>query len=397
ELERRRGEEADPTARAGAGICAAASGIALRNSQVVMADGLALGLAATALWLAARAVRTGHAVWLVPCSLAVAWGAVTRWQIVLIALPVATAFLLGRRDRAAAPDPPSRDGLWIAAAVLAGLLVLLPQLVVAHASTPAAFEHHEWLQRWNPLNAFRRDFFTTEGHARYHFPVALFYLLRLAWPDALFPTIAALALVGTWSLARRRRTLDIVLLVGWPVVNWAFISGIPYENPRFVWPALPAVAALAGFGFRDLAREVSKKRRSLLSALLVVSTAAGLAFAAREHGRTVAHKNSSRALVDWIDAVVPRGTTLLRFGGTMMAEYYGSTKVDDIYRLRPGDLPGLLARACPCDYLVRLPESDPFFEPLRRNPGLIPLASRPPFWMFAVRAPSGGGDTPSHQ
>ncbi|HSS37817.1 MAG TPA: hypothetical protein VLT58_03510, partial [Polyangia bacterium] len=60
-------------ARIVAGVCVAASGVVLRTSQVVMADALALALAATALWCAARVVRTGRAAWLVPCALAIAW------------------------------------------------------------------------------------------------------------------------------------------------------------------------------------------------------------------------------------------------------------------------------------------------------------------------------------
>jgi hypothetical protein len=259
---------------------------------------------------------------------------------------------------------------------------LLPQLAVAHA-VPRALEQHEWLVRWNPLNALRRDFQTTEGHGHYHLPVAVFYLLRLAWPDALVPSVAALALVGAVTLCRPPRATEIALLIGWPAVNWAFISGIPYENPRFVWPALPAIAALAGFGYQRLAARLPG-RRSMLAALFAASLAVGLVFAQREHARTVARKESDRALVDWIDAVVPAGTTLLRAGGTMMSEYYGKTRIHDIYLLRPADLPDLLARECPCAYLVESRGSDAFFASLQRDPGLTPLASEPPFELFAV-------------
>jgi hypothetical protein len=79
ELQETRGDAADPTARIVAGMTVAASGIALRTSQVVMADALTIGLGATALWCAARALRTRRLAWLVPCAVAVAWGAVTRW------------------------------------------------------------------------------------------------------------------------------------------------------------------------------------------------------------------------------------------------------------------------------------------------------------------------------
>ena len=203
---------------------------------------------------------------------------------------------------------------WWAVATIAGLAVLLPQLVAAH-HVPHAFEQHEWLQRWNPLNALRRDFHDSEAHFHYRFPVGLFYLLRLGWPDALFPTVTALAAVGAWTVIRERRGVELSLLIGWVVVNALFISGIPYENPRFLWPSLPAIGALAGIGYRAVRERLPERRRSLLTLVLAVSLAAGLAFGAREHARTVARKNVDRALVDWIDAQVPAGTTLLMSGG----------------------------------------------------------------------------------
>ena len=94
ELDRRHGTPNDPTAPTApfvAGLCVAASGIVLRTGQVVMADGLAIGLAATVLWCFARFLRERRGPWLVGCAIALAWGAVTRWQIGLLALPLGAA------------------------------------------------------------------------------------------------------------------------------------------------------------------------------------------------------------------------------------------------------------------------------------------------------------------
>jgi len=357
----------------------------LRTSQLVMADGLAIGLAATALWATARFIRTGRGPWLVAGAFAIAWGATARWQIGLLALPALAAVTLAPRPATPAP------GWWVAA-LAAALLVLVPQLVAAHA-VPSSLGQHEWLQRWSPWNAVRRDFHTTEGHARYHLPVALFYLLRLGWPDALFPTIGALAAIGAWRVVRERNAAEIALLLGWPLVNGAFISGIPYENPRFVWPALPSVAALAGLGFQALAQRLGRRGRTALGAGLGASLALGLVFAAREHGRTVARKNADRAVMAWVDALVPPGATVWRAGGTLMAEAYGTTKIRDVYRAAPADIPALLAHDGPCYYLEDLNDiqgqwaglpPQAFFEALRREPGLTPIAARPPFVLYRI-------------
>jgi hypothetical protein len=365
-----------------AGVCVAASGIALRAGQVVMADGLAVALAATALWCAARFARSGRGVWLVLCAVAVAWGAVTRWQIGLIAVPIAFVVIPAHRC----------DRRWWIAALAAGLLVLVPQLLAAR-SVPSSLAAHEWLRRWNPLNAFRRDFLTSEGHARYRLPVGLFYLARLGWPDALFPTVIGLAAVGAWRVVRERRASAIALLIGWPLVDWVFVSGIPYENPRFIWPALPSVAGLAGIGFVWLRGHLASRDRGVLAVGLAASLALGLLFAGREHARTVARKNADRAVVAWLDAAVPRSATVWRAGGTLMAETYGATKIRDVYRAKPDQIPGLLASDGPSYYLedrddiegqwAGLPP-DVFFESLRRAPGLTAVASRPPFTLFRI-------------
>jgi hypothetical protein len=396
ELERMRGAATDPTAAVVAGICVAASGAVLRTSQVVMADGLALGLAATTLWCAARHLRERRGAWLVPCAIALGWGAVTRWQVGLLVLPLGAAWAIARRGHTSPADPAHREAsairAWWVVASLAGLLVLVPQLVVAHG-TPNSPERHEWFQMWTPLNAVRRDFYTSEGHARYHFPVAVFYLLRFGWPDWLFPTVAALGVVGACSIIRQGRAVEITLLIGWPLVTWAFISGIPYENPRFLLPTLPAIGALAGIGFRTVRDHQPAGRRSGLAWWLAASIAAGLAFGAREHAHTVARKEADRALVDWIDAHVPAGTTLLRSGGTLMSEYYGSTKIRDTYLFAPAELDAVLSRECPCFYLedpkglesrsAGLPVQARF-EALQRSPGLTPVATRPPLTLFRV-------------
>jgi Dolichyl-phosphate-mannose-protein mannosyltransferase len=381
---------ASPTARVVAAVCAAASGALLRSGQVVMADGLGIGLCAVTLWCFARHLRTRRGPWLVACAVALAWGAVTRWQIGLCAFPLGVAAALdGRAGRRGG------DRRWWAVAILAGLAVLIPQLVAAHA-VPHALEQHEWLQKWSPRNAFGRDFLNSEGHVHYRFPVAIFYLLRLGWPDALFPTVTALAVVGAAVLIRERRGVEGALLVGWPLCNWAFISGIPYENPRFLWPALPAICALAGIGYQCVHRRLPARSRPFLVLALVGSLVAGLVFGAREHAHTVARKNADRATVDWIDAQVPAGTTLIALGGTLMLEHYGTVRVRDVYLLPPAELSALLARDCPCLYLENPAEIEGpaaglrprmLFEALRRAATLTPIATRPPLVLYRLGPP----------
>lgn len=380
------------TAATVAGLSVACSGAALRTSQVVMADGLAMAFAATAMLSAVRYAEARSGPVLVACAASVALGTTTRWLVALLALPIGLALLYELRQRAGNREQ-RPNAVWFLLAVSVALAVLAPQLIVAHA-VPMSFAHHEWLTRWSPIHALRRDFHTQEGIVHYRLPVAIFYLVRLAWPDYLFPTVAVLALGGLYGLWRLRRKSLFALIVGWPIVAWAFISGIPYENPRFLLPTLPAMAVLAGIGWGILERSVSIRLRRLALAGLLVSLAVGLGLGAREHARMMARKNADVDLVRWTDAHVPPEATLLMCGGTLVFEAYGSTRVRDIYLATLADVQALFADPGPFYYLedpveVDLPKwsglaPQQHWRALRLRPGLTAVAVRAPYTLFRV-------------
>jgi hypothetical protein len=380
-------------------LSVACSGAVLRAGQVVMADGLAMAFAATAMLCAAWYGRTRRGLWLGGCAVALALGAVTRWMVGLLALPIFGYFLIERRRsppgvRMDGNSPAGAGGqaAWpFLVAAVAGLAILVPQLLAAH-DVPKALEKHEWLERWSFANIFGRHFNTRDGEFRYHLPVGLFYAVRLGWPDYFSPLAGGVAALGASVIVIRRRAAEATLLVGWVVVAWLFVSGIPFENPRFLLPTLPAVGALAGFGFESLRDRARRSRRWIVSALLASSVAAGLFFGGREHARTVDHKNTDRALASWTARRVPAGVTLLRSGGTLMLEYYELTSVRDIYSLSSAGLDDLLDRGGTFYYLENVAEIDtswrgliPYrhLDALRRR-GLLVIDRQGPFTLFRV-------------
>lgn len=377
-----------------AGLVVALSGAALRYGQMVMADGVAMGAAATALWLAARHARTGRGGWLVAAAVVLAWGTITRWMVGLLALPIGVFLLLERRRLRG--DPGSATAVaaprHLALAAAAALALLVPQLL-ASRTLPASFAEHQWLRGWSPANAFTREFHTPDGHQAYRLPVALFYLARLGWPDAFFPALALLAAVGAWTLIRDRRWSEVVLLVGWPAAAWLFLSGIPYENPRFLVPVLPALGALSGLGFSTLRERISRCGRRALALALCASIAAGLALGAREHARLVARKNRDLALVSWVAERVPAGATLLSFGPTLGLRHYGGRLVLDLFEQTPRGLDALVVDERPLFVLVDVPNVEHQWaglsphrnlEALRGGPGLSRAGGHPPYTLFRV-------------
>jgi len=379
------GAAQSPAAALAAGLAVACTGATLRYSQLVMADALAIGLVAAAVLCAVR-FAAGGGGWLVGCAIAVAWGTITRWLVGLLALPVAVYLLPALRHRRGA-------AVWVAVAALAGLAILIPQLVVAHA-LPQSFTQHEWVQNWSLAHAFGRDFHTPEGHERYRLPIALFYFVRLGWPDSFFPTLAIFVAAGLVVLARARDWRALALLAGWPAAVLVFLSGIPYENPRFLLPTLPAIAALAGIGFGAVwdAAGAAWRRPAILA--FALSLALGVALGAREHGRQVARKNADLDLIAWTLARVPADAELLMEGPTLAFQRYGRRPTAALFSLSPDDVERAVRGRRPLYVLADVAQLDGAgvgvssqinLTRLRRDPGLAAIGEHPPYTLFVAR------------
>jgi hypothetical protein len=391
-----RQDDSSQIAASVAGMAVALAGGTLRSSQVVMADGLALGAVAVAMLAAARHSTGRGRGWLIVAALALAWGTITRWLVGLCALPLVAYVILAARARPVPAGDRHRRAaaatvVTLALALAVALAVLLPQLALSHAN-PVSFERHAWLVGWSPANAFRRDLHTPDGHAVYRLPVSLFYLARLAWPDFFFPTLALLAALGAAALARRRAAAELALLAGWPAAAWLFLAGIPYENPRFLLPVLPAMAALAGIGFHALVDGRGRGARRALALALAASLAAGLALGAGEHARLVARKDRDHALCAWVAARVPAGATLLAFGPTLTLQHYGRPDTRELFFVDDAELARLAAPERAPLYVVidvanaysqwRDLRPHRHLEALRARTGLTAVATLPPYTLL---------------
>ncbi|HXX69474.1 MAG TPA: hypothetical protein VEK07_19985 [Polyangiaceae bacterium] len=382
------------------GAAVALSGATIRTSQLVMADGLALGATAAAMVCAVRHAQTGRGGWLVGCALALAWGTTSRWLIGLLVLPIGAFIALHpRSDRSRAAclsrkplTAPPRFWFWMGVAAFAGLSILVPQLVVAHLN-PASLEKHEWLVSWSVRNAFKREFHTPDGAATYRLPPCVSYLVRLAWPDYFFPIFVPFVFLGAWRLIRERRWAYAALLVGWPVIVWAFLSGIPYENPRFLLPTLPAIGALLGMGLSVVPTHASSNGRRAVTAVVAAGIAGGLFFGVREHARLVARKNVDRDLALWLKRRVPPDADLLAEGPILDLEYYGARRAHELFSAKDAEIDALVSKRGPLFLLADADElktqwvglaPEQSFERLRRSPGLTVVATHPPFTLFRV-------------
>jgi hypothetical protein len=366
-----------------------------------MADALGMGAAAAALVSMAFYAKHRRGPWLVACAVFLAWGAAARWMVGLLALPMGAFLVIDSWNarRTPATDSGRTRWPWLAGAVLAALAILGPVLAVARG-VPASLENHAWLVQWSLRNAFGRDFQTPDGHAVYRLPVAVSYLVRLAWPDYFFPLHAIFVLAGAWALVRGRKWSTLALLVGWPATALLFLSGIPYENPRFLLPTLPAIGALFGIGAAALMRPAGmptgmrpKAVRKAVGILIVSAQLLGVVYGLREHARLVANKDDDRALVAWTIERLPPGATLVMNGPSLAFEYYGSISAPDLFSASDADIDALRTSSSPVFVLADVDNLGSQWSglnparhvaALRQRPGLRVVGVHPPYTLFRL-------------
>jgi 4-amino-4-deoxy-L-arabinose transferase-like glycosyltransferase len=420
------------------GLAVALSGDALHAGLVIMSDALALACCAAAIWALARYRRTGRGCWLVAAAVALAWAAITRWVCGLLVLPMVLSVLSDYLTNDQRPTTKARMlerslvvGRWslvgglpapiihAVAAFALGALIVVPQVLFSQ-TTPAALSEHQWLVTWNIANIWRRDFVTVDGTQHYRLPVGVFYLARMGWPSLLFPLLALLCLPGALWLAWRRRWPALTLLIGWPLLLWLFLAGIPYQNARFILPALPALAALAGLGFgwayertKDEGRTNDEGRttkdegrttkdegrtsgwaRAVLAGAVVVSLTGSLAWGLRDYRNLVAYKNEQLTLVDWARAQLPAGGTLITFGVTLTFQHYTDYDVRELFYLAPPNLDAITQQSQPAYLLLDIgniesqwvglrPQQN--YHYLREHPGLEIVGRRAAYTLFRIK------------
>lgn len=410
------------------GLLAGLAGQLWQSSVVVMADTAGLAAATVGMWALVRYGRqeqvttTAASVgWLMLAAAAMAFAVLTRWAYALVAMPCAAyaLWLLRQRRRGVAL-------LHGGVAALVALVVLLPLLlpmlrgVLSSADEPVPFAVDLQVYSWHPLNALRRQFVTADGLLSYRLPNGLWYALAPAHRFYFTPLLAPLLLPGMWAVfpaagtvrrpvraARmvvRQPTAQLLLLVGWAGVVYAFHAGAPWQNFRFNLAHLPALAILTAVGAHTVARWLAVRVRHpswrrVALALLAAWLMAGLAWMAVGGWRLtrsfVQRKDADLAIVRQVEADLPPDATLITFGLTLTFQHYSRLSTLEIFYLDEAVLAQLVDSGRSLYLLLDLqtvtsqwqgysPEIN--YRWLRENTTLVPLGRFPPYTLFQARS-----------
>jgi hypothetical protein len=329
-----------------ASLLAAFCGQAIQSSIVVMSDIPALFWTTFSAVLLLHYLHTCRRRWLVLSALMLALACITRWlYLVLIPIWGVTLLLTWRRIR------------WheIIASGVAAALVLVPQAVVSiHSPFPVL--DHPWVAGWSLSNVVSHKFNNEDGQFDYAQINALFYAKPYYDPYYLAPLFTPFILLGVCSLRHQRAYL--ALLLGWALLPYAFLAGIPYQNIRFPLILVPTVAILAAIGIQTLLTAVTSRRPkttfagaglstfrlpnrnfALARILIPLLFTVGLfwMFAAGQPiiNQFVANQQRDKAAVQWAIQNLPPAARVYCYGLTEPLRIYAPFEVRELYDETP--------------------------------------------------------------
>ncbi|MBC7812670.1 MAG: phospholipid carrier-dependent glycosyltransferase, partial [Burkholderiales bacterium] len=218
-----------------AGVLMAICGQAVQSSLVLMADIPALAWATISALSLRRYLQTERRRWLLLAALLLALATITRWLYLWLAPIWALTVVLAWYQRGTSPRQYLRDAVL---AAITAALIFVPQFAYS-ARSPYPTLNHAWVEGWTPANALSREFVNVDGQFNYTKVNAVYYAQPFYDPYYLAPVFAPLLLIGAWHLRRRR--LELALLLGWVLLPYIFLAGIPYQNLRFPLIIVPAV------------------------------------------------------------------------------------------------------------------------------------------------------------
>ncbi len=314
----------------------------IQSSIVVMSDMPALLWAALSAYCLIRCGAGHRPAWLIGAAALLTLAGITRW-LYFVLVPVWAIYLLFSKRKIAPSD-------FILALIAAGL-ILLPQAAFA-ALRPTPLIDHAWVQGWSFENAFRRDFINVDGEFHFALINVQFYAAPLIDPVYITPILLPFAVIGAWRL--RGNPAAFMLLIGWLIVPFVFLIGIPYQNIRFALINLPPAALLIGSGVTAVAETRSRMRRIIAFVPAVIALMLML-IAANEHVPAfVARQQADRAVITWAAENIPDDATVYTLGLTLPLRIARTGEVRELYYETVDSLTAVAERHEPAYLLVNM-------------------------------------------
>jgi hypothetical protein len=371
-------------------------GSTLQAAVMVTPEALAVATMLLSAWTLHRWMRSTAvgSAWLLASAIALGWCIVTRWGALAVAPLWILGLLTGARARGLHSLRPA-----VGAAAIVGAIVGTQFALAWTVPTSPWFHSRSFIGNsglvsgggWSLLHLAARSFANADGTLHYVLPNGPYYLIAPFLPKNLSPFAAPAVGLGLYRLLMQRRRV-LLALVAPPGAILVLAAGLSEQDLRFVLPALPFIALLAGVGAASALDALGPVWQRVGWIPIVVLLLGVATVGLYDVHKVVIAARGNRAVASWAAARVPAGSTLITFELTETIAHSTRLRPVDLALVSPRDL-GVLIRARRAFLLVRLrsmtgqwrhrlPGEN--FRVLGRQPGLVPLARLSGYTLYRV-------------
>lgn len=311
-----------------AGLLMALSGQALQSSVVIMSDIPALFMALLSMVCLLQYINTYRRIYLLICAFAISFAVIIRLNYAVLPPLYFVLFLMTLKSRWHIFD--------LLLTVPFIIVAQVPQLVYSRYN-PSNLLDHAWVDGWSVSNFFTNQFVNIDGTFQYEHINLLFYAYPTYDERYLSLLLTLFIIIGVIVLIRSRIWHQVVLLLGWILLPYLFLSGIPYQNIRFALIILPPVIILLALGLQTLV--TLQYRIKWAFVILCLAGILHTAIVGFDYANSfVEHHQSEKGVVTWIDDKVPPDATIYTFGSTLTLQHYTDLNVIQIFYETPNTL-----------------------------------------------------------
>ncbi|MEL6969140.1 MAG: glycosyltransferase family 39 protein, partial [Bacteroidota bacterium] len=129
--------------------------------------------------------------------------------------------------------------LYLLISIVVALLFFVPHLILRWED-PLDFLQHQFMGNWSFSNSWKNQFASPTGQFYYRFPNLIYSFFYWFHPAFLLLGIVFIPFIKHWWPKNLPHKLLLFSVLGYSI----FLAGIPFQNQRFLLPALPLVIIL---------------------------------------------------------------------------------------------------------------------------------------------------------
>ncbi len=304
------------------GIVTAISGQILFSSLAIMSDIPGMFWILMSCLCLIKGLNTSNYSHILIAGLFLAIAGITRWISLILLIPWGVA-VFGRYRNLGS----------IFRLILPIIILTSLQLWFSSNSKFDALDHH-FLGNWSLKNFWAAELTGLEGVVSTKFPNLIFYSKALSDPFFIHPFFVLLVGLGLLGIFQNSQRSHVILLIGWGLSTYLFLSGLPVQNPRYCLQVFPIIAILTAFGFDYFKQRL--KITSFIDLILIVGIIGVSVISIKANTRQVLQLieiyNSDKLVANWISKAVTPKTPVYAFGITLtLQHYHPELTTKDIY------------------------------------------------------------------